>query len=148
MVAISEIKKAVTHETVLLERSIEKDELIIDDESLDHAINFSKSLNVLNDGYIRIIDSLETLNSLKIKNNQDENDVNEVLEKLKIMNRRAIGLWINFNNDDFLSVACKSALLDFRVNIRSLKEYIEDVHDKFFLRDRYTKELDDIFNSL
>lgn len=148
MVAIADIKKSLTEESQLIGKNVDKEEVIIDDETLDHALNCTKSINNVNDSYVRIFGGLDELSTLNIEQDTDEADIHEVLANLKEANSKCIALWIDFNNDNFLGIACKSALLDLRVNIRVMKEYIDDIHNKFFLKDKHTDEMDILFDTL
>ena len=148
MAAISDIKKMLTEESHLISESVEKEELIINDETLDFALECTSSINELNNSYLRVLNGLDELSILRVQQKSDEDDIHEILNSLKDANTKCIALWIDFNNDDFLKIACKSALLDLRINIRVMKEYIDEIHDKFFLKDKHTDELDTLFNSL
>lgn len=148
MVAIADIKKTLTEETHLIGKSVKQEEIIIDDETLDHALDCTNSINNVNDSYVRVFGGLDDLSILKIQKNTDEDDIHEILASLKEANSRCIALWITLNNDNFLKIACKSALLDLRINIRVMKESIDDIHNKFFLKDKHTEEMDVLFDSL
>lgn len=148
MLAIADIKDKLTEETYLISRKVESEDFFVDDESLDFALECSGSINFINEIYHRVFDSLDNLTKLKADSTEELEMIETILSILKKINRESISLWIGFDNNAFLKVACKSALFDLRINIRTLKEYIEDTNDVFFLNDNLASGLDGFLDAL
>ncbi len=148
METIASIHQAFEEETTIIRKNIRKEEnLHVSDESLDHALECKAYINLVNDGYAVLFTLVDRLTMLKATGAEEEKLVEGLVTMLNMLNRVAIRMWMEIDSDPFLKVACKSSLLDLRVNIRSLKEDSKDL-ERRFLKNSDDPELDDLFDAI
>ena len=117
---------------------------------LDGISECTKDINNVNLSYIKLFDLLDKLSSFSGSEEDDEEGLKSVKEIMLILSEFATKTSVSFaalSRNELIQNGCKSALTDLRSNIRSLREYLEDVEESFFLKSE-TKELDSLVNDL
>jgi hypothetical protein len=129
-----------------------KGEVFLDAEDktnliLDSIIMVTKDINSINSCYLKLFSLLDELSSCKIKNDKDFNALKEIMLQLSHFKTRTSILFSNFSKIDIIKTGCKSALNDLRINIRTLREYLEDVEETFLLVDEEA-DIDSLISEL
>lgn len=102
---------------------------------LDKIIDATRGLNELNDIFIELLDHVVEVSSFNNLDKQGSKDLEEILDSLYSINTKASKLFSEANKVELLRNGCKSALLDFRINIRNLREALGDLEELFFLEE-------------
>ncbi|MCB9360952.1 MAG: hypothetical protein H6587_06050 [Flavobacteriales bacterium] len=108
----------------------EKTNLILD------SINaITKNINNVNSCYLMLFPLLDELSSCEVNNDKEFNALKEIILELSKFTTRTSILFSNLSKSNIIKNGCKSALNDLRANIRTLREYLEDVEETFLLED-------------
>ena len=110
---------------------------------LDKIIDATRGLNKVNDIFIELLDQVEEISSFNSLDEQGRIDLKEILDSLYSINIKASKLFSEANKVELIRTGCNSAMLDFRINIRNLRESLVDLEELFFL-DEDDSELDSL----
>lgn len=108
---------------------------------LDKIIEATRGLNEINDVFIELLNQVEGVSNFHNLDEQGRVDLKEILDSLYSINLKASKLFSEANKIELIRTVCKSAMLDFRINIRNLREALVDLEELFFL-DEDDSELD------
>lgn len=100
---------------------------------LDKIIETQGIFNSINDVYESLFGHLDDLSHLNTSSEKEEDDIKEILDILQSFNTRVSKLFSRAIKIEVLNSGCKSCLNDLRINIRILREYLNDLEEKFFL---------------
>jgi hypothetical protein len=145
MVTVLEIEKKILAcknkgEVYLTEE--EKTNLILD------SINaITKNINNVNTCYLKLFPLLDELSSCEVKNDEDFDALKVILVELSKFATKTSILFAHLSNAEIIKSGCKSALSDLRSNIRTLREYLEDVEETFLLEDE-SSDMDSLIAQL
>lgn len=106
---------------------------------LDNILNMTKHLDKINDLYQRVFGLIDGLSFELSTNTQEHSAVKEILDSLSYLKNSSGKLFATLSHQDLLRSGCKSALLDFRINIRNLSETINDLEERYFLQEEDEK---------
>lgn len=125
-------------------------ELILSDEEevnsfLDKILDAQKSINILNQIYLELLEHIDEVSNFSDLDKQGNSDLQEIINSLYITNINVSKLLSNANSNEALRNGCKNSLLDFRVNIRNLRESLGDLQELFFLQE-HDSHLDSLLN--
>lgn len=108
----------------------EKTNLILD------SINaITKNINNVNSCYLKLFPLLDELSTCEVNNDKEFNALKEIMLELSQFTTKTSILFSNLSKSNIIKNGCKSALNDLRSNIRTLREYLEDVEETFLLKD-------------
>ena len=110
---------------------------------LDKIISAQKNFNKLNNIYLELIQHIDEVSHFNKLDNDGASDLKEIIDTLYTTNISASKLFSDANNNETLRNGCKNVLLDFRVNIRNLRESLGDLEELFFLKEE-DSELDNL----
>jgi|SRR5690554_1093126 len=110
---------------------------------MDLIIEFKEIINKVNDGYLRLYDILQDV--FKVEKHEltekESNFLHQLISELNKMNKETSLFFSKLSKERFLREGCKSALLDLRINIRSMRETIADIDSKLINVDEETDAL-------
>lgn len=103
---------------------------------LDKINDITKYINKVNIIYLKLFPLLDTLSSCEMIDDKDFNALKEIMLELGKLATRTSMVFAHLSKSDIIQNGCKSALNDLRANIRTLREYLEDVEETFLLEDK------------
>lgn len=103
------------------------------DKFLDLLIELNKELGVINNLYQKLFEPLDSISSLEIKNDADFEAIGDVISELQNFNYKASKYFAILSKISEIQNGCKTALSDLRINIRTMREYLEDIEERFLL---------------
>lgn len=95
----------------------------------------TKNINNVNSCYLKLFPLLDELSSCEISNDNEFDALKEIMIELGKFTTKTSILFSNLSKTDVIKKGCKSALNDLRSNIRTLREYLEDVEETFLLKE-------------
>ncbi|OFZ00886.1 MAG: hypothetical protein A3K10_01085 [Bacteroidetes bacterium RIFCSPLOWO2_12_FULL_31_6] len=114
---------------------------------LDHINIITKNINNVNSCYLKLFPLLDKLSSCEVSNDKEFNALKEIIIELSQFTTKTSILFSNLSKANIIKNGCKSALNDLRSNIRTLREYLEDVEETFLLEDEES-DMDSIIAKL
>lgn len=110
---------------------------------MDLIIEFKEIINKVNDGYLRLYDILQDVFEVEKHEltEKESNFLHQLISELVKMNKQTSLFFSKLSKERFLREGCKSALLDLRINIRSMRETIADIDSKLINVDEETDAL-------
>lgn len=110
---------------------------------MDLIIEFKEIINNVNDGYLRLYDILQDVFEVEKQEltEKESNFLSQLISELNKMNKQTSLFFSKLSKERFLREGCKSALLDLRINIRSMRETIGDIDSKLVNVDEETDAL-------
>lgn len=121
------------------------------DEHNDHLmdmINECKGIiNVVNKGYLNIFELLQNIFQIEVKDltDKDLTFMDQLIKALNHTNGLSARFFSELSKEGFLRKGCKKDLLDLRINIRSMRETINDIENKLIDSD---EDVNGLINSL
>lgn len=135
-------KKAQIFEAQTQVETILSEEVSIN-ELLDHILETRSWINKLNDAYAIIFKLVDDISRFKSQNFEEFTELEDVISALHITNTSASKLFAQLNKVPELQEGCKIQLMDFRINVRNLRESLVDLEELFFLEEE-DPDLDDL----
>lgn len=105
------------------------------DKFLDLLIELNKEINEINHVFLKLFEPLEELSKLEVKTDADFEAIGDVIMGLQDFNYKASKYFAILSKINEIQNGCKSTLGDLRVNIRTMREFLEDIDEKFLLGD-------------
>ncbi|OFX19439.1 MAG: hypothetical protein A2033_11215 [Bacteroidetes bacterium GWA2_31_9] len=113
---------------------------------LDGIISINKGLNIINDCYLKLFKHFDDLSSCKVISDKEIESLKQIILELSKFATQTSILFAKLTKSDIVSTGCKTALNDLRTNIRTLREYLEDIEDTFLLDE--SEELNSLITNL
>ena len=117
------------------------------DRLLDDIIELNTFINMVNDCYLQLFPMMDNISKLEVENDKDADALDEVLSGLNDFNRLISKLFSKLSKSELYQNGCKTTLGDLRSNIRTLREYLEDTEERFFLNED-DAEMDELLADL
>lgn len=114
---------------------------------LDQIIKVTDWINEINSCYLQLFELIDILSSCKVEKEEETKALESILIELRQFTTKASFIFSLLSKNTVVKNGCKSALEDLRSNIRTLREYIEDIEEAFLLEDD-TSEIDRIISEL
>lgn len=110
---------------------------------MDIIIEFKGIINHMNEGYLRLYDILQDVFEVEKHEltEKESNFLHQLISELVKMNKQTSLFFSKLSKERFLREGCKGALLDLRINIRSMRETIADIDSKLINVDEETDAL-------
>ena len=105
---------------------------------LDSILEITKNINKINQCYLELFPLIDELSALKVSSDEDFNALKEIILELSQFTTKTSILFSSMSKNKLIKSGCKSALYDLRANIRSLREYLEDLEETFLLEEDET----------
>jgi uncharacterized protein YoxC len=142
----------ILHTKNLISKTKRRSENILKDEDrlnslLDSVNHGNKFFNKLNDIYLDFFDYLDDLAATKAMADDDYLQIKEILDSLHDFNTSVSKFFALSLKVEALAIGCKSSLDDLRINVRTLREYLSDLEDNFFLEEIDT-DMDNLISNL
>lgn len=102
---------------------------------LDDILFITKGLNKMNDGFITIFGLLDKASKGEITSDEDTYVLDVIINELTFLNLESSRLFAKISKYEIFRDGCKTAMLNFRANIRTLREYLEDLEERYLLAD-------------
>lgn len=113
---------------------------------LDGIISITQDLNNINDCYLKLFKLFDKLSTCKVSDNKEIESLKQIMLELgKFVTQTSI-LFARLTKNNVIASGCKTALNDLRANIRTLREYLEDIEDTFLLEE--SEELNNLVADL
>lgn len=145
MATVLEIEKEVTSCTLQGEAYLTEEERT--NLILDGINNITKDINSINNCYLKLFSILDDLSKCTVSNNEDTKALKTILTVLGSFTTKTSIVFSMLSSNNIIQSGCKSALNDLRANIRTLREYIEDIEETFLLRED-NSEINDLIAEL
>lgn len=136
----NEILECKTHGEVFLS----KEELT--NSFLDGIISINNCINEVNECYLELFNHFDELSSCEVGDKKELESLKKIMNELSQFATKTSILFASINKKQVLAQGCKTSLNDLRSNIRTLREYLEDVEDTFLLDE--SENLNDLINDL
>jgi len=117
------------------------------DDVLDNIISVNKFLGGLNTTYLNIFGLLDRMGKLEVQSEEDAKALDSIIDELGLFAHRSSKLFANISKIDVFKSGCKTTLNDLRTNIRSIREYLEDIEERYLLSDE-EDDFSQLMNSL
>ncbi|RLD59030.1 MAG: hypothetical protein DRJ05_07035 [Bacteroidetes bacterium] len=113
---------------------------------MDGIISITQDVNNINDCYVKLFKLFDKLSACEVADNEEIESLMQIMLELgKFVTLTSI-LFARLTKNNVVASGCKSALNDLRANIRTLREYLEDIEDTFLLGE--SEELNNLIADL
>lgn len=102
---------------------------------LDSIIAVTKNINKINSCYQKLFSLLDELSACEVSDKKEFDALKEIMLELSEFTTKTSISFSNLSKTEIIKNGCKSALHDLRANIRTLREYLEDVEETFLLEE-------------
>jgi hypothetical protein len=144
MTTIFKVEKDIIHCKSIGEKHINNNEFT--NLILDKIISLTKAINNINDCYLNLFVYFDVLSTCEIRDEKEIQSLKTIIIESGLFVTQSSILFAQLNKNSIVSNGCKTALSDLRTNIRTLREYLEDIENIFLLEDE--PEINDIINEL
>lgn len=105
----------------------------IENQLLDQILKTQGLINSVNDVYMDLFPELDEISRIKVSGEEESGVAKEIMDILYSFNTQVGRVFSKVLKNNVIAEGCKSALLDLRINIRNLREYLCDLEELFFL---------------
>lgn len=144
MTSITEIEGKVISHKDKAERYLTEEDILND--VLDGINKITKLITKLNNSYSSIFKHLDDLSRCEVTEEKEIDSIKEILNQLSLFGTKSSINFSRLSKNTILASGCKTVLNNLRNNIRTLREYIEDIETHFFLEEK--DELDFLISDL
>lgn len=129
----------VVQKTTKAQRTINKLVFTDDSEHNDYVIDvinaFKSRINKINDSYLKLFETIDHLFMFDKIDAEHVDDIKEIVLGLKQSKAKSAMNFSRLEKIPSIKAGCRGSLLDLRINLSTLQEYISDIENKY-LSDR------------